>query len=144
MGKYHIGGEEITVDSFFYLTREQKEQYWKEQREIEQEFNSKEGVLLGYPPCKIYTQEFIKRFFKIFGINFYYDYSPKYSVFGYRSISSFYTSYGIQQIDAWISKKIREENIDVEDFKKRILTQPNLHPMIRNNLYYNLINLHKR
>lgn len=105
-------------------------------------FTCKEGIAFDYPKCEIYSQLFINRFIKIYGLdNIYRDYAPHYNKFGNRQIHSFYTPYGISQIDSFICREIRKEDIDIELWKEIILRQPNLHPIIRNNLYYNLINL---
>jgi hypothetical protein len=107
-------------------------------------FTCTEGVIFKYPKCKIYSEEFINRFIRRYGLDeIYRDYSPYYNKFYDRQIHSFYTPYGISSIDSFICKEICKEDVDVEKWKEIILTQPNLHPIIRNNLYGNLVNMTK-
>lgn len=105
-------------------------------------FTCTKGVTFNYPKCKIYSQEFINRFIKRYGLDeIHRDYAPYYNRFFDRKIYSFYTPYGISSIDGFIAKEICKEDVDVEKWKEIILTQPNLHPIIRNNLYGNLLSM---
>lgn len=56
---------------------------------------------------------------------------------GYH-FGAFYTPLGIQSIDSGYIRRILEGGSDLEDLRWEILTNPHLHPVIKENLISNL------
>lgn len=106
------------------------------------------GMIDKLPRCKLWSKKYTTDWLKKNNpMDHYYDYSGKNRIVlpDLRTIESFFTPHGIQQIDSWIGNKLRtEENLDVKYWREVILRQPNLHPVIRNNLYSNLMTISKQ
>ena len=90
-----------------------------------------------------YKDTFTPEYPKSLDVEEYYIDQAMYNVNAYgRRITSFYTPFGIKQIDSWLSKQIRNESkyskIELEQLIKR---NPHLHNVIKTNLLDNLKNI---
>jgi len=108
------------------------------------------GLLEGIPKSKIYTKKYYISLCRKLNNdeNFFYkiyrDYAPYNVNILDRNFFSCYLHYGIQQIDNAFCEQIRKLGDDdclfsYEELEECILRQPNLHPFIKSNLYYNLL-----
>lgn len=112
---------------------------WRKfQNERNYEFAATSGIFRKLKPCKLMSVNKTNALYEKLGKDkVYQDYAPYYG-----TIFSCFTSYGVSNIDAWFAKQIHGEKVK-ENFKylkRAILTCPHLHPVIRNNLYQNLLN----
>jgi hypothetical protein len=121
-----------------YPTIEEKEAYWAEQREKEQEWNFKEG--LDYPHK--FKKEYPKEGVDI--EDYYYDQAPRrvdLRFMGGPSISSCFLPHGIKQMDSWMGRQISgESKFTKKELKKMIKHNFHLHNVIKTNLLDNLKN----
>lgn len=114
------------------------------QRDRDNEHAAMAGVYYKRKPCEIYTPAKNNALYKKIGHNrIYLDYAPQSTTVYDRTIASCYTPFGISAIDGWFAKQIQSGAIPFRVLKKAILTNPHLHPVIRNNLYHNLLNYNK-
>lgn len=130
----------VEYSSWTKMSKEQLDLYHKEQRVFESFLNMCRGYLDGVKPCKLYTVKYQKSFLRKHFNKLYVDYSIYYG-----TIFSAYTQYGVKQIDSNFCHQIQilgnsECLFTFDELKECILRQPNLHPIIRNNLYNNLMN----
>jgi hypothetical protein len=111
----------------------------KIRREKEVKFDAEIGVFDQHKQCKIYSNEFIERYIKLFGLTYIQsDYSIHSTKYWPRVITSFYTPFGISKIESHLIDRIINLNEDIDTLSNIILTNPHLHPILRNNLYQNL------
>jgi hypothetical protein len=112
---------------------------WRKfQSERDYEFAATSGIFRKLKPCVIMTPtKTNKLYYKLGKDKVYLDYAPHYG-----AIFSCFTPYGISNIDAWFARQIQGEKVreNFKYLKRAILTCPHLHPVIRNNLYQNLLN----
>jgi hypothetical protein len=129
----------------FGMTKEEMDEYRIVARIREDFFKVCEGLISDAPRCKIYSNEFVNRFIRKFGIqNLYRDYAWNY--FDHPSVQIFtsYLPYGIMGIDSAIAREIKRLGSEdcyftYKELEECILRQMHLHPIIRNNLYSNLL-----
>lgn len=72
---------------------------------------------------------------------YYVDQAGTHSIYGDRALTSFFTWYGIKQMDSWYAKQIRLESdskYTKEQLEGFIKTNPHLHNIIKTNLLLNL------
>jgi len=73
--------------------------------------------------------------------DYYVDQAYHNISFGDRTVTSFFTPHGINEIDTWFSKQIYgESEFTKEELTKMIRRNPHLHNIIKTNLLENLNN----
>lgn len=121
---------------------------WRDfQRERDYEIAAMAGIFGKWKPCRILTPRKAAVWYRKLGHDkVYRDYAPQQSAIYDRLITSFYTSFGISNIDSWFARQIQQGDVkkNFKLLKKAILTNPHLHPVIRNNLYQNLVTYHEK
>ena len=70
----------------------------------------------------------------------YVDQATENSYYGDRHFFAAYTPVGIKKLDSNYIKAIQEGKVDSDFLTKQIRKNPHLHPLIKENLLYNLKN----